>query len=118
MREASAIMQAKTGHLGLNGYIYHMGYVDSPLCPCESSNETAAHIILLCPLYHELRCTTWGLQSAPRTLQEALCSADFIKGKARFLLATGRLQSLMPMPEIESDTEETDSDSEEGYQSH
>jgi hypothetical protein len=115
MREASAIMQAKTGHLGLNGYIYHMGYVDSPLCPCESSNETAAHIILLCPLYHELRCTTWGLQSAPRTLQEALCSADFMKGTARFLLATGRLQSLMPMPEIESDMEESGSDSEEEY---
>jgi ribonuclease HI len=115
MREASAIMQAKTGHLGLNGYLYRIGHVDSPLCLYETSNETAAHIILLCPLYHELRCTIWGLQSAPRNLREALCSTDFIKGTTRFLLATGRLQSLMPMPEIESDMEESGSDSEEEY---
>ncbi|KAJ5750701.1 hypothetical protein N7533_007729 [Penicillium manginii] len=115
IREASAIMQAKTGHLGLNGYLYRIGHVDSPLCLYETSNETAAHIILLCPLYHELRCTIWGLQSAPRNLREALCSTDFIKGTTRFLLATGRLQSLMPMPEIESDMEESGSDSEEEY---
>jgi hypothetical protein len=50
MREASAIMQAKTGHLGLNGYLYRMGYVDSPVCLYESSNETAAHIILPLPV--------------------------------------------------------------------
>jgi hypothetical protein len=55
----SLLMQLHTGHVPLNKYLNHIGQVESLLClACKDTNETPAHLLLMCPVYeliqHEL----------------------------------------------------------------
>ncbi|KAJ5794256.1 hypothetical protein N7457_000855 [Penicillium paradoxum] len=104
--ERSALIQARTGHIGLNAVLFRWGKVDSPTCPaCQEHDETVNHVLFLCPAHSGQRDQIWGPQLAPRTLAHAL-GPDHAKKTARFLLGTGRLPYLLPPPPIldESDT--------------
>ncbi|XP_021945381.2 uncharacterized protein LOC110843674 [Folsomia candida] len=51
---------AITGHCNLNGHLYKMGLVESPICEeCGEGDETMAHILTDCPAYSALRFRTF-----------------------------------------------------------
>lgn len=51
---------AITGHCNLNGHLYKMGLVESPICKeCGEGDETMAHILTDCPAYSALRFRTF-----------------------------------------------------------
>lgn len=105
--QRSALIQARTGHIGFNAVLHRWGKVDSPICArCNRDPETTHHVILLCPEHAETRSLVWGgPQSVPRSLKEALCTPEHAKRTAQFLLATGRLTYLLPPPDIKTDSD-------------
>ncbi|KAJ5621795.1 hypothetical protein N7490_012298 [Penicillium lividum] len=106
--ERSALIQARTGHIGLNAVLYRWGKVDSALCPtCQDDNETIYHTLIMCMGYEELRDEIWGPLQAPHSLELAM-SKEHAKRTARFLLATKRLTYLLPPPPIPDNDSEPD----------
>jgi hypothetical protein len=60
-KQASVLIQARTGHYQLNQYMSWIGVVEDAKCRCGIDDETIRHILYICPLWAEQR----------RTLQEA-----------------------------------------------
>ncbi|OQE00829.1 hypothetical protein PENVUL_c045G06897 [Penicillium vulpinum] len=103
------IAAERTSHIGINAVLFRWGKVDSPDYPhCEGEDETLNHVLFLCMSYADLRTKIWGAQRAPRILHQAL-GPESAKETARLLLATGRLQYLLPPSPIPDD-DETDTD--------
>ncbi|KAF9554023.1 hypothetical protein CPC08DRAFT_607889, partial [Agrocybe pediades] len=52
-RQASILIQLRTGHLPLNDYLYKWKLSPSPTCPACTTNrdETLDHILTECPAY-------------------------------------------------------------------
>jgi hypothetical protein len=98
--ERSALIQARTGKIGLNAFLYSVNRADTARCPrCSEASETVRHVLIDCPGYSELRAQVWGCpQSAPRSVEQALAMTEHARKTARFLLDTGRLQYLLPAP--------------------
>src|SRR5438045_6706528 len=55
--ESAVLTQIRTGRIGLAAFLNKVRVPDfpSPQCRCGQAQETAAHIILHCPLYAEAR---------------------------------------------------------------
>jgi hypothetical protein len=54
--ERSALIQARTGKIGLNAYLYSIDRADTTRCPqCSEASETVRHILIDCPGYFDLR---------------------------------------------------------------
>lgn len=55
--ESSALVQLRTGKIGLNSFLYQrrVPSVPSPLCRCGTGIEDHYHVFLHCPLYTEAR---------------------------------------------------------------
>ena len=88
------VIQLRTGHCGLNAYLHRFGLADSPLCDCESGQETVEHFLLECPLYREQRIE---LRNAAGTgnmrVDTLLGSAEVIlKCTEKFINATERFE--------------------------
>ena len=47
--------QLRTGHCGLNRYLYHFGTKNSPYCQCGYGKETEEHYLMECRNYREQR---------------------------------------------------------------
>jgi ribonuclease HI len=55
------LTQVVTGHSALNGHLFKMGLVDSPVCSnCEQEEETVAHYLGVCEKYCALRFEMFG----------------------------------------------------------
>ena len=52
---AAKIAQLRTGHCGLNRYLYHFGIKNFPCCQCGYGKETVEHYLLECRNYREQR---------------------------------------------------------------
>jgi hypothetical protein len=49
------LVRLRTGHCGLNRYLYRFKLARTPYCSCGYANETVEHYILECRLYHKQR---------------------------------------------------------------
>lgn len=51
-RNTSVLMQLRTGHVPLNGFLHKIGQVPESTCPgCELERETVTHYLTACPWY-------------------------------------------------------------------
>lgn len=49
-KQASLLLQLRTGHTALNGYLHRISRSPMPLCPaCELETETVHHYLVACP---------------------------------------------------------------------
>lgn len=95
--ESSALVQARTGKIGLNEWLHSVRRADSERCPCGSGAETVFHVLLRCRLYQDQRRRLWGdAQTLPANLAEALGDPTQARRSAALLLGTGRLRYLLP----------------------
>jgi hypothetical protein len=48
--EASVLMQARTGYMGMAKFLFrrHISDIPSPLCSCGHASETPEHVLLRC----------------------------------------------------------------------
>ena len=51
----AALTRLRTGHCGLNHYLYRFQLADTPYCSCGHGKETVEHYLLECQLYVEQR---------------------------------------------------------------
>jgi hypothetical protein len=94
-RNTSAkIIQLRTGHCGLNSYLHRFGLADSPLCECETGQETVEHFLLECPRYREQRSAMRKAAGTGNMRMDALLgTAEMIKKcTERFVEDTERIQ--------------------------
>ena len=59
---SAIITQMRTGKIGLRHFLCLRkvpGFSD-PRCTCRNDNQTVRHVLQDCPLYHDLRSTTWA----------------------------------------------------------
>ena len=54
-RAAVSLMRLRTGHCGLNYYLFRFKLSNSPYCPCGHGKETVEHYLIECKLYAEQR---------------------------------------------------------------
>ena len=54
-KEASILMQARTGHTHLNSYLKRIRTTDTARCEYGAEKETVKHVLLVCPLWQTLR---------------------------------------------------------------
>ena len=54
------ILRLRTGHNRLNAHMHRkLKLVPTPACSCQQGEQTAEHILMMCPTLHNLRETTW-----------------------------------------------------------
>lgn len=54
-KEAAILVQLRTGHSHLNGFLAKINVANSAQCPCGQSIETTRHFLLFCPRYERQR---------------------------------------------------------------
>ena len=54
-RQATRLVQLRTGHIPLNQYLHRFHIIDSPNCACGQGVETISHYILHCKQYIKQR---------------------------------------------------------------
>jgi len=54
-RQATRLVQLRTGHIPLNQYLHRFHIIDSPQCACGQGVETISHYILHCKQYMKQR---------------------------------------------------------------
>ena len=91
-RQASLLIQLRTGHAPLNQHLHRITKADTDLCPkCEQARETVAHFILDCPEYEEARARMYFKLGPPATsLQYLLTDPKAMKPLFRFIHDTRR----------------------------
>ena len=59
--ELFTLIRIHTGHNRLNSHMHRrMNLVPSPLCTCETEDQTTEHILQRCPSYQHLRDQIWS----------------------------------------------------------
>ncbi|KAK7002023.1 hypothetical protein R3P38DRAFT_3215776 [Favolaschia claudopus] len=53
--QCSIITQLRTGHIGLNAYLFRFHLAPSPFCPHCNALESVPHLLLSCPAYRAQR---------------------------------------------------------------
>lgn len=56
----SILIQLRTGKIGLSHYLSRIKVRDSAQCGCGLGSQTPRHVVLICPLLHEIRHRMWG----------------------------------------------------------
>lgn len=89
---ATTIIRARTGAIGLKGYLGKINIADTRECHCGSSAETVKHLVLGCSdeMIRAHREDIWG-KHPPRDINSELCDREGAMKIARFLLKTGLL---------------------------
>ena len=55
-KNASLLIQLRTGHAPLNQHLFNTKCADTPICPaCQDAHETVHHYLLSCPVYERHR---------------------------------------------------------------
>jgi hypothetical protein len=85
--ESSALIQARTGRIGLRQFLFKVNVpgIDSPLCLCGKGVETAEHLLLFCD---NTKHHTWPRSTPLRKLIADPASTSLV---ARHLIQSGRL---------------------------
>ncbi|RKK75488.1 hypothetical protein BFJ71_g17118 [Fusarium oxysporum] len=104
-KEASVLVQLRTGMTRLNGYLYQIKAAPTDECPCRGPKETVEHFLF--------RCVKWTTQrkemfqstnekhgnlsfhlggKAASDGQEWTLNMDAVRATIRFAIATGRLE--------------------------
>ncbi|KAF8234658.1 hypothetical protein L208DRAFT_1260751 [Tricholoma matsutake] len=53
---ASILTQLRMGHAPLSKHLFHIGTINSPICPaCQQSDKMVQHLLLHCPAHQEAR---------------------------------------------------------------
>ncbi|BFZ23199.1 hypothetical protein BsWGS_26238 [Bradybaena similaris] len=83
-KEQIIILRLRTGHNRLNKHMHRLHLTVSPMCACGQDEQTAAHVLQICPLYDHQRRKFWPSGLAfhskiygPR--MELLTTIEFIK---------------------------------------
>ena len=95
-RQASLLIQLRTGHIGLNQHLFRIRKAETPTCPhCRGITvETVKHFLLVCPKYaHERHQLRHQLRRKADSLPFLLSSPAAIKPLLKFVNSTGRFHS-------------------------
>ncbi|CAG7850111.1 SubName: Full=Uncharacterized protein {ECO:0000313/EMBL:CCA77176.1} [Serendipita indica DSM 11827] len=90
--EAAALIQLRTGHIGLNKHLNRINRADAPWCPhCGEGNaENITHLLHICPAYNAARAEWEGaLREKTREPAEILGTKEGIKETLKFIRRTG-----------------------------
>ena len=94
---ASTIIRARTGAIGLKGYLGSIRLADTKDCECGRGKETVKHLVLNCslPRMERGRRKMWGqFRQAPTDINETLSDRDTAQHIAYFLMRSGILGHL------------------------
>ena len=93
-RQASLLVQLRTGHAPLNKHLHRINCADSPLCPaCEEGEESVFHFLMRCPAYErQRRAMQFQLQRGAHSIQNLLTSPTAIKPLFQFIANTHRFE--------------------------
>jgi ribonuclease HI len=92
-RQASLLMQLRTGHIGLNHHLFRIRKSESPVCPhCRGITvETVKHILLDCPFYRRERHILQSkLRRNATSIPFLLSNPAAVKHTLTFIRSTGR----------------------------
>ena len=94
-KQASIIMQLRTGHIGLNKYLHRINRSDTPNCPnCDAhTDETIHHFLFECESYRRERFTLHRkLRRQSLDLSFLLSHPSATLPLLKYVHATGRLK--------------------------
>jgi hypothetical protein len=96
-KQASLLIQLRTGHAPLNKHLFNIKSTDSPICPvCEDAHETVHHFLLSCPAYERhRRHLFYTLNRGSRSLATLLSHPKATKHLFKFINKTGRFKSTL-----------------------
>jgi ribonuclease HI len=90
---AVKIAQLRTGHCGLNSYLFRFGIKNSPYCRCGYGKETVEHYLLECRNYSDQRKKLRREVGAGRMrVARLLGDTKMINNTLEFINGTGRLE--------------------------
>ena len=116
-KEASILIQARTGKSHLNASIYQLRIVETAQCACKQCEETIQHILLMCPPWREERnalrqagsnvCGNIGPLLGAQNPQQDARSGKYLLGprvkwKANMAIVRGTIRSLAATGRFES----------------
>ena len=84
-REQVCVFRLRTGHNRLKHHLYNKLKIgDSDQCPCETSTQTAEHLLQSCPLFETLRTEFWPTpvpvnQKLYGSLEDLRCTVAFFE---------------------------------------
>ena len=95
-KQASLLIQLRTGHVPLQQHLYRMHKVDSPICPkCGTTKETVYHFLMECAAYNGARAER-ERQAGPasRSIKDLLSRPALIPPLFRYIHDTQRFQAM------------------------
>lgn len=87
--ETTALIQARTGKIRLNDYLYSIGAEESRDCPCGEGPQTVQHVLLCRPEFDERSERMWEGRRETN-LTRLLGTSEHAKKAAQFLIDTGQ----------------------------
>jgi hypothetical protein len=96
-KQASLLIQLRTGHVPLNKHLFNTKSADSPICPaCEDAHETVHHFLLSCPVYEpHRRQLLYTLNRGSRSLLTLLSHPKATKPLFKYISKTGRFKNTL-----------------------
>jgi ribonuclease HI len=103
-KQASLLIQLRTGHAPLNKHLFNIKSADSPICPaCEDAHETVHHFLLSCPVYERhRRHLFYTLNRGSRSLAILLAHPKATRHLFKYISKTGRFKSTLGDLELPS----------------
>ena len=93
-RQASLLFQKRTGKNPQNAYIYTIGRVDSPGCPCGAPKQDVNHVLFDCPYLDEQRDAELWARTSTRDLGTILEDVTLSKTATALAVNSGFLRGL------------------------
>ena len=84
----SALIQLRTGKIGLRDYLYSIKRADSRECPRGWGRQTVKQVLTECPTYQRTRLNTIWKESRVQDLKKILSTPNLAKEAARFVIWT------------------------------
>ncbi|KAH6044453.1 hypothetical protein HBI67_247390 [Parastagonospora nodorum] len=95
-RESALLVQMRTEKIGLNDFLFNrrVPEVISPRCACGERRQTAAHILLRCGIYKDLRDQVFGNLSGRHNLRAVLNKPQLATKAIEFIEQTQILRQV------------------------
>jgi hypothetical protein len=91
----AVLAQARTGKIALKAYLAGINRADSNKCGCGQI-QTVKHVLLVCPLFDDLRRQAWRDRIARHTCVKTMLNEPAEATRAaKFLIKTGLLTQFM-----------------------
>lgn len=91
----SVLMQLRTGKIGLSAYLTKINVSETARCGCDLGNQTPEHVLMECPLLHELRREMrrqlWKQEVIMLRYEDLLLEPKAAMTVAEFMVKTGLL---------------------------